>query len=62
MGASRQDGIFQTCLTSPSIFGTFSAGVDFYMAGLFEAKAEYGLAGGEPFLVQSGSVRFADHL
>ncbi|OZA92147.1 MAG: hypothetical protein B7X76_00755, partial [Azorhizobium sp. 39-67-5] len=61
VGASAQDGTFQTNLNSPGVLGAFSAGVDFYKAGGFEAKAEYGLSGGDSFLVQSGSVRFAYH-
>ncbi|HEY9214971.1 MAG TPA: autotransporter domain-containing protein, partial [Ancylobacter sp.] len=61
VGASAQDGSFQTYLNSPDVLGTFSAGLDFYKANGFEMKAEYGLSGGDSFLVQSGSLRFAYH-
>ncbi|GGC81790.1 hypothetical protein GCM10010994_44690 [Chelatococcus reniformis] len=61
VGAALQDGTFQTYLNSPAVVGNVTAGLTFYAANGFEAKAEYALSAGESFLVQRGSLRFAYH-
>jgi uncharacterized protein YhjY with autotransporter beta-barrel domain len=61
VGAFPGDGAFRSFVKTPGVLGNFDAGLQFYFAGGFEVKAEYGVHAGGSYLGQSGSARVAYH-